>query len=216
VVQPNVKRLLAYSSIAHAGYILCGLVAAARPLSVGFGADSRAQAISAVLFYTLAYTVSNLGAFGVVLALRRKGEEIVNVTDLTGVGYRYPLLGAIMAVCLLSLAGLPPTAGFFGKLFLINAMIGMQGPLVWLIVLFVLTSAVSFYYYLGVVRAMYMDRTGADAGEGTTLAADWRLKLGLGVSAVGTLVLGLWAGGALSVAQRVAEGFFSTGPLVMR
>jgi NADH-quinone oxidoreductase subunit N len=215
VVQPNIKRMLAYSSIAHAGYILCGIVAAARP-NVGFGGDSRAEAISAVLFYTLAYTVSNLGAFGVVLALRKRGEEIVNIPDFAGVGYRHPLLAAIMTVCLLSLAGLPPTAGFFGKLFLINSLISMQGSLIWLIVLFVLTSVVSFYYYLGVVRAMYMDRTGADAGEGTTLAADGHLKLALGLSALGTIVLGLWAGGAFALAQRVAEGLFGAGPLAMR
>lgn len=213
VVQRNIKRMLAYSSIAHAGYILVGLVAAVRPAGIGFADVGRQQsdAVSAVLFYTLAYTVSNLGAFGVILALRKKGQEIQDITDLQGVGYRYPGLAAIMTLSLLSLAGLPPTAGFFGKLFLIQALIGMSQPLVWLLILFALTSVVSFYYYLGVVRAMYMDRTGADAGEGTVMQADWHLKLALGISAVGTIVLGLWAGGALDVAQRVAESFLGGG-----
>ncbi len=213
VVQTSVKRMLAYSSIAHAGYILVGLVAAVRP-GGGFGpSTSNSAAVSAVLFYLLAYTVSNLGAFGVLLALRRKGEELREVSDLAGVGLRYPLLGGLMALFMLSLAGLPPTAGFFGKLFLLNALTGMNPPLVWLIVLFVLTSVVSFFYYLGPVRAMYMDPEGAERVKETTVRADWPLKTALAVSAIGTLLLGLWAGGALGIAERVANSFFALGGL---
>jgi NADH-quinone oxidoreductase subunit N len=216
VVQPNIKRMLAYSSIAHAGYILTGLVAAVRPPGgLGSTPDAQVPAISAVLFYTLAYTVSNLGAFGVVLALRRKGEEVVDIRDFAGIGYRYPALGVIMTICLLSLAGLPPTAGFFGKIFLMNSLVGLlqqDQRLLWLVILFALTSVVSFYYYLGVVRAMYMDRIGADAGEGTTLAADWHLKLALGLCAIATVALGLWSGSALSLAQGVAATFLGGGP----
>ena len=212
VVQPNLKRMLAYSSIAHAGYILCGVVAAVRPGSgLGFANDARGAAIAAVLFYTLSYTVSNLGAFGVLLALRKQGEEVQEVKDLAGVGYRYPALGILMSLSLLSLAGVPPLAGFFGKLFIINALVQMSAPLVWLLVLFALTSVVSFYYYLGVIRAMYMERTDENAGEGTTLVADWHLRLALGLTAVGTVALGLWAGDTLGIVQRVAEGFFGPG-----
>ncbi|MCC2672379.1 MAG: nuoN, partial [Armatimonadetes bacterium] len=105
VVQPNIKRMLAYSSIAHAGYILCGLVATVRPGSFGLSGNARQDAISAVLFYTLAYTVSNLGAFGVVLALRKKGEEVTEISDLAGIGARYPLLAVLMSLFMLSLAG---------------------------------------------------------------------------------------------------------------
>jgi NADH-quinone oxidoreductase subunit N len=212
VVQTNVKRLLAYSSIAHAGYILVGLVAAVRPGGGVMPQDTQGRAISAVLFYTLAYTLSNLGAFGVLLALQKRGEELREIDDFAGVGYRHPLLGALMCVFLLSLAGLPPFPGFFGKLFLLQAMIGMESRLVWLIVLFVLTSVVSFYYYLAIVRAMYMDHTGADAGSETRVVADVPLKLALGLSGLGTLLLGLWAGGALEVAQTVAKAFFHAGP----
>jgi NADH-quinone oxidoreductase subunit N len=216
VVQPNIKRMLAYSSIAHAGYILCGVVAAVRPsagFGLGMGPSTAAQqgAISAVLFYSLAYTISNLGAFGVILALRRKGEEILEVSDLNGVGYRYPLLGIIMSVCMLSLAGLPPTAGFFGKLFLIQSLVAMNTPLVWLIVLFVLSSAISFYYYLGVIQSMYLTRTDDRAGDETTLAADMQLKLALAITGIGTIALGIWAGGAFQVAQKVASTFFTPG-----
>lgn len=211
VVQRNMKRMLAYSSIAHAGYILVGLVAASRPGIGGLPSESRNDAVSAVLFYTLAYTVSNLGAFGVVMALKKKGAEIKDITDLQGIGHRYPALAAALTVSLLSLAGMPPFAGFFGKLFLIKALAGMSQPLVWLLVLLALTSVVSFFYYLGVVRAMYMDRTGADAGEGVVVNANWHLKLALGLSVLGTLVLGLWAGGALGVAQDVAAAFLGGG-----
>ena len=217
VVQPNIKRMLAYSSIAHAGYILCGLVAVVRPGGFGLPGNARQDAISAVLFYTLAYTVSNLGAFGVVIALRKKGQEVENIADLAGIGSRYPLLAAAMSLFMLSLAGLPPTAGFFGKLFLIRALISMNTPLVWLILLFVLTSVVSFYYYLGVVRTMYMESTDREATRSTSLIADWQMKLALGISAVGTLALGLWAGHALEIAQHVAQGFGGGGgPFALR
>jgi NADH-quinone oxidoreductase subunit N len=213
VVQRDLKRMLSYSSIAHAGYILTGIVAAVRPtLAFGGTADPRRDAISAVLFYTVAYTVSNLGAFGVILALRKRGEEVREIRDLAGVGARYPGLAALMALFLLSLAGLPPTAGFFGKLFLIRALVGMNTPLPWLIILLALTSVVSFYYYLGIVRAMYMDRPLEDSRDEAVMDADIHLRLGLAVSAIGTVMLGLWAGGALGMAQRVAEGFFGGGP----
>jgi NADH-quinone oxidoreductase subunit N len=209
--------MLAYSSIAHAGYILCGLVATVRPGGFGLPGTAKQDAISAVLFYTLAYTVSNLGAFGVVLALRKKGEQIENISDLSGIGARYPLLAAMMSLFMLSLAGLPPTAGFFGKLFLIRALITMNTPLVWLLLLFVLTSAVSFYYYLGVVRTMYMDRPDAETSAPAVLSADWQMKLALGITAVGTIALGLWAGGLLDLAQKVAQGFGGGGgPFALR
>ena len=213
VVQTNLKRLLAYSSIAHAGYILVGLVAAVRPGGgLGFGAEAQSKAVSAVMFYALAYTVSNLGAFAVILALRRKGEEATEVSDLAGLGARCPLLAALMSMFMLSLAGLPPFAGFFGKLFLLNALVRMNTPLPWLIVLFALTSVVSFYYYLGIVRAMYMDRAPADKADESVAVTGGHLKLALAVSAIGTVLLGLWAGGALGLAERVAKEFVGGGP----
>jgi NADH-quinone oxidoreductase subunit N len=211
VVQPSVKRMLAYSSIAHAGYILVGLVAAVRPGGFGMPTGAQASAVSAVLFYLLVYTVSNLGAFGVLLALRKRGREIQEISDFAGVGYRYPWLGALMALFLLSLAGLPPTAGFFGKLFLVHALVGMNPPLVWLIVLLVLTSVVSFFYYLGPVRAMYMDPEGQEKVRDVTFVGDWPLQAALAISAVGTVVLGLWAAGGVALAERVANAFFALG-----
>ncbi len=220
VVQPGLKRLLAYSSIAHAGYMLVGVVAVVRP-DGGFamGGGNQSQAMSAVMFYALVYTVSNLGAFGVVMALRRKGQEIRDVADLTGLAARHPWLAAAMTLFLLSLAGLPPTGGFFGKLFLLNALVGMNTPLPWLIVLFALTSVVSFYYYLGVVRAMYLDRPTEEHPEAPDLDMDWNMRIALGLSAVGTVALGLWAGGAFGLAERVTAAMFQSGggfPAAMR
>jgi NADH-quinone oxidoreductase subunit N len=214
IVQTSVKRLLAYSSIAHAGYLLVGVVAAVRPgFAFGPGASPQASAVSAVLFYTCAYTVSNLGAFAVLLALRRRGEELREIRDFTGLAARYPLLAGLMALFLLSLAGLPPTPGFFGKLFLFNALISMNGPLVWLIVLFALTSVASFYYYLGLVRAMYMDKPGEPSDAPIVLDADWSLRIAMGLSAVATIVLGLWAGGVLGLAEQVATNLLApSGP----
>jgi len=212
VVQRNVKRMLAYSSIAHAGYMLVGLVAAVRPSGgFGLGSDAQSQALAAVLFYSLAYTVSNLGAFGVLLALRRRGDEIVEIDDFRGIGQRNPFLAALMALFLLSLAGLPPTAGFFGKLFLVQALVAMNPPLVWLLVLFALTSAVSFYYYLGVIQAMYMSPPADDPREQAVFTADGFMRVGIGLSAIGTLLFGFWAGGGLGLAQRVASTFFGPG-----
>ncbi|MBM3457561.1 MAG: NADH-quinone oxidoreductase subunit N [Armatimonadetes bacterium] len=218
VVQPGLKRLLAYSSIAHAGYMLTGVVAAVRPdWRFGIGGNSQADAMGAVLFYALAYTFGNLGAFGVIMALRRRGEEVREVTDLTGLGQREPLLAAAMTLFLLSLAGLPPTAGFFGKLFLINSLLGTNPPLPWLVILFALTSVVSFYYYLGVVRAMYMDRPEEEAADVPRVDADWNVRIALAVAAIGCVVLGLWAGGAYGLAGRVAGALFDSGfPTALR
>ncbi len=144
--QRNVKRMLAYSSIAHAGYALVGVVAAPATGGVSGG--------GALLFYLVAYTFMNLGAFGVVMALGRRGEPNEDLADLAGVGFRYPVLGLSMAVFMLSLAGIPPTAGFAGKLYLFSAAV--DAGYVGLAVIGVLNSLVSVYYYFGVLMQMYM------------------------------------------------------------
>lgn len=210
ILQTDIKRMLAYSSIAHAGYILTGLLAAARPGGLfAASSDTQGRALAAVLFYTLVYTVSNLGAFGVIMALRRRGEELTEISHYAGVARQHPGLAALMTLFMLSLAGLPPTAGFFGKLFLLQAITAMNTPQVWLLVVFALTSVVSFYYYLGVVRAMYMDAPDEDLPS--TAVTDGPLRLGLGLSALGAVAFGLWAGGAFDQALRAAEGFFGQG-----
>jgi len=140
--QTNIKRMLAYSSIAHAGYILIGIVANS---SAGFGA---------VLFYLVAYTVMNLGALTIVLALSGKGDNKVNIQDYTGLGRKAPLLAAFLSLFLISLAGIPLTGGFIGKFYLFSAAI--QKGYVGLAIVGVLNSLVSVYYYFYVIVVMYM------------------------------------------------------------
>jgi len=142
IAQTNIKRMLAYSSIAHAGYILVAIVAA-NPL----GAQS-------VLFYTLAYTFMNLGAFAIVILLGRRGEENELLSDYAGLGYRQPVLGLLMSLFMLSLAGIPPTAGFVGKFYIFSAAI-QAGQNV-LAVIGVLASVISVYFYLRLIYLMYM------------------------------------------------------------
>jgi len=137
-----VKRMLAYSSIAHAGYVLVGLVAASKAGGAG------------LLYYLVVYTFMNLGAFGVLIALEKRGERHEDLSDFAGLGFRHPVLGLSMALFMLSLAGIPPTAGFAGKFYLFSAAI--DAGYVGLAVIGVLNSLVSVYYYVGVLVQMYM------------------------------------------------------------
>ncbi|MEZ4409871.1 MAG: NADH-quinone oxidoreductase subunit N [Polyangiales bacterium] len=146
LTQTSVKRMLAYSSIAHAGYILLGVVAAPREVT-GPGAQAS------VLFYLLAYTVTNIGAFAALALAGRRGAEAVSYDDLAGYARRHPAAGFALAFFLLSLTGVPPTAGFFGKFYVIRATLdaGYTG----LALAAVINSAISAYYYLGVIVKMY-------------------------------------------------------------
>jgi len=140
--QTNIKRMLAYSSIAHAGYILVGIIAGG---SVGW---------SAVLYYLGAYAFMNLGAFGIVLFYGHKEEAHVEIADYAGLGFRYPFLGAAMAIFLFSLAGIPPLAGFMGKFYLFSAAI--KSGYIWLTIIGVMNSLISVFYYFRVTVIMYM------------------------------------------------------------
>jgi NADH-quinone oxidoreductase subunit N len=142
IAQQNLKRLLAYSSIAHVGYMLIGIVAGG-----GLGGGS-------VLFYLLVYTFTTAGAFGVILLLERGGEEAVGIGDTAGLATRHPLAALALALFLLSLVGIPPTAGFVGKFYLFGAAV--RSGYIWLAVIGVLNSAAAAYYYLRVIVSMYM------------------------------------------------------------
>jgi len=142
IAQRNLKRMLAYSSIAHVGYMLVGVVAGG-----GLGSGS-------VLFYLLVYTFTTAGAFGVILLLERDGREAVELEDFGGLASRQPLLTLALTVFLLSLIGIPPTAGFVGKFYLFGAAV--RSGYIWLAVIGVLNSAAAAYYYLRVVVNMYM------------------------------------------------------------
>jgi len=147
ISQSNVKRMLAYSSIAHAGYVMVGLTATHQ---VG------AEAISGVLFYLLAYTVSNALAFGSLILIGSKGREAVSFDDLAGVGRRHPAVALPFVIAVLSLMGFPPTAGFFGKYYVFSAAVHAGGGMIYLAILGVLTSAIGAYYYLKVIVYLFM------------------------------------------------------------
>ena len=198
LVQTNVKRMLAYSSIAHAGYALVGFVAAG-----GAVADSQQQhnAVAAVVFYLLAYAVMNLGAFAVVTLIARSGDRRTDVEDYRGIGFQSPALSLTLSLFLLSLLGVPLTAGFMGKVVVFSEALN-QGR-TWLVIIGVLNTAVSVYYYLRLIVVMFFR-------ERTT---DWRapripasVALVLILTVFGVLFLGLFPG-------RVIDAF-RTGPPV--
>lgn len=145
--QTNIKRLLAYSSIAHAGYILVGVAA----MTASPGSSSPAEA---VMFYLLAYTFTNLGAFAVVIFLIGKKDEYNEISDLAGLARKNPVLALSMAVFMFTLLGLPPTAGFFGKFLLFKAAV--DADLIWLAVMGILFSVISLYFYVRVVAYIYL------------------------------------------------------------
>jgi NADH-quinone oxidoreductase subunit N len=178
--QENIKRLLAYSSIAHAGYLLIGVVAVGVPV---------AGAQASVLFYLVAYTFTTLGAFGVVAWIGNRKDERLFVDDWAGLASSRPGVALAMTIFLLSLGGVPPTGGFFAKFYLFRA--AMESPqLYWLVVLGVLNSIVSIYYYLRIVVAMYF----RDALRPLQPIESPSMHAGLVITAVAVVLLGLFPG----------------------
>ncbi|MBD3162086.1 MAG: NADH-quinone oxidoreductase subunit NuoN [Candidatus Eisenbacteria bacterium] len=186
VQQSNVKRLLAYSSIAHAGYLLMGLACVDRAT----GTLSE-RGLFGVLFYLVVYLFMNLGAFAVVIALREKVSDEEEIDSYRGIGPRAPLLGVAMAIFLFSLTGLPPLAGFVGKFFLFAAVI--EAELYWLAVVGILNSVISLYYYARILKAMYLERVD-ETGEAPPLRLAPSHSVLLVVLAAPTVLLGIfWA-----------------------
>jgi NADH-quinone oxidoreductase subunit N len=180
ITQDNVKRMLAYSSIAHTGYILVGLAAYAGGQQTG---------LSAILFYGAAYTFMNMGAFAVVTALQRRPGVSSQIATFAGLGRRDPWLGALMTLFLLSLTGIPPLAGFWAKAYVILAAIQAGGWLSALAVLAMVNAAAAAFYYLRVVVYMYMREP---VGEAAPSSPGRLFRAGLGVTGVVTLIFGLF------------------------
>jgi len=176
LAQTNLKRLLAYSSIAHAGYVM-----------VAFTAHSAAGT-KAAMFYLAVYVFMNIGAFALVAYFGRKGERYVHVDDLAGLGVRQPVTAALFAVLLLSLIGVPPTGGFFGKFYIFKA--ALEAHLGWLTVLGLLNTAVAAYYYLRILVVMYMKEPGESTADLPPLAPGTRTVLW--TCAAATLLLGIF------------------------
>jgi NADH-quinone oxidoreductase subunit N len=193
IAQTDIKRLLAYSSIAHAGYILMAFVPFGNP-------KVQAVSIAAGLFYLVSYAITNFGAWGVVIALERSEQKGLALEDYAGLGRRYPGLAAAMTVFMLSLIGLPPTLGLIGKIYLFHAV--MAGGFYGLALIGVLTSLVSAYYYLRVVVIMYMRE-----GEPRRTHERW-LDLTTGAAAVVTVAVSLMPAPLFALASEAVLKLF--------
>jgi len=188
LTQSNIKRLLGYSSIAHAGYVLVALAARSE------------TGTAAAMFYLAAYALMNIGAFAVVTHLSGEGERFVSVDDFAGLATKQPFTAALLTVFLLSLIGVPLTGGFFGKFYIFKA--ALQSNLVWLAVLGLLNSAVAAYYYLRILVVMYMREPSEAATAAEPLSTG--LTLALVLPAIGTFVLGIFPSALLQFAGKSA------------
>ncbi|MFH2011446.1 MAG: NADH-quinone oxidoreductase subunit N [Pseudomonadota bacterium] len=190
ISQNNIKRMLAYSSIAHAGYIMVGMVA------------SNELGISSILFYLLAYAFMNLGAFAVIILYGRKGEENLDINNYAGMGFKYPALALLMSVFIFSLAGIPPTAGFVAKFYIFSAAI--KSGYIWLAIIGVMNSLVSVYYYLRVTVMMYMNEPVKDFP-----GLKWTpsMAIALIIAVIGTLLIGLFPSPYLEMARQSVQLF---------
>jgi NADH-quinone oxidoreductase subunit N len=186
--QTNVKRLLGYSSIAHAGYVMVALTAAS---SVG---------VSAAMFYLASYAVMNIGAFAVIGYVASRNERFVKVDDLAGLGRRQPAVAALLSIFVFSLIGVPLTGGFVGKFYVFQA--ALNSHLVWLTVLGLINSAIAAYYYLKIIVAIYMREP--DVPTLQLEAPPVSLRLAMWVSAIGVLALGLFPSAFLQFATSSA------------
>src|SRR6266705_3145475 len=190
LVQNNVKRLLAYSSIAHAGYILVAFAAVTGMTSGESGSVGGVPAYAAVLFYLLSYALVKVGAFTIVSQLGGKDEKYVTLEDYAGLSQRHPVAAAALSLFLLSLLGLPVTAGFFGKFYVFKAAVNSN--LIWLAVLMAVNSIIGAYYYLKVIVAMYMREPSEDSAATAPISFPATVNIVLAVSAIGTVYFGLF------------------------
>lgn len=183
--QQNIKRMLAYSSIAHAGYILVGFTA------------GNAVGTAGIMFYMLSYAFMNIGAFAIIILVGKKGEANNNVSDYAGFGYKHPILGIAMCIFLFSLAGIPPAAGFIGKFYLFSGAI--QAGYIWLAIIGVLNSAASVYYYLRVMVFMYFKEPVEDFSWVKLSPA---FVICLIIAVAGVMIPGVIPGALLDLAQK--------------
>ncbi len=204
LVQTNLKRMLAYSSISHAGYALIGVVVAA------LGEPSAGPA---VLYYLSAYTFTTLGAFGVLTFLERKdaGIEAERYGAYAGVGFRYPALGAAMTLFMIALAGMPPTGGFLGKFYIFSA--ALQQEMTHLALIGIVGSVISVFYYLRVIVAFYM-REIPEPGPTPTGTPSKQLTLGLILACAAVIILGIFPSAWLRITQAAANSL--TGPELLQ
>jgi len=195
VVQTNLKRMLAYSTISQMGFVLLGLI----PGVVNGTTLPAANAYSSAMFYVVVYVLTTLATFGVILLLAREGFESEEISDLAGLNQRSPFYAAVMSVCLFSMAGIPPLAGFYAKLSVLQALVttGENGYIA-LAVFAVLMSLIGAFYYLRVVKVMYFDQP----LTATTVSAPADVRIVMSINAALILLLGLLPGGLMTLCAR--------------
>jgi NADH-quinone oxidoreductase subunit N len=199
IAQTNLKRMLAYSTIAQMGFVLIGLIAGV----VSGNADHAANAYSSAMFYVIGYVLTTLASFGIILLLARQGFESEDITDLAGLNQRSPLYAGVMAVCMFSLAGIPPLVGFYAKLSVLQALVASgQSYAIGLAVFAVIMSLIGAFYYLRVVKVMYFD----EPVTATTVAAASDVRVVLSLNGLLVLVLGIVPGALMTLcAQAIAQ-----------
>jgi NADH-quinone oxidoreductase subunit N len=206
VTQENSKRLLAYSSISNAGYLLLGLVA------------GNSYGYIGLMIYLLVYTLMNMGAFGIIISLRRRGIIGDNVDDMTGLAHKAPGMAAMMAIFMLSLGGLPMTGGFIGKYFLFGGLL-QRGKAdgktwyYWLAAWAIINTVVSFYYYIRFIKVMYL---GDRVADDQPLALSPALRAALVASLVGILFIGLYPQPLIEIVQRLVAPLAALGPVGLK
>ena len=185
IMQKNIKRMLAYSTIAQMGYMLLGMLAGVKP---GYNQIASSFAYSSAMYYTIVYVLATLGTFGVILMMSGKGLEADRLDDLRGLNRRNPWYALIMLVCMFSFAGVPPLVGFFGKFAVFQAVV--DAGLVWLAVIGIFFAVVGAFYYLRVVKIMYFDVPKVDR----KVSVPWDMALALGINGLLIIVLGIFPG----------------------
>ena len=183
IAQTNIKRMLAYSTISHIGFLLLGIL------------SGTAEGYSSAMFYAIVYAIMAMGAFGIIMILSREGFDAQNLDDLKGLNKRSPWFAGMMLLLMFSMAGVPPTVGFFAKLFVLQAVINVN--LLWIALVAVFFSIIGAFYYIRVVKVMYFD----EPEDESTLHTGWDTRVGLSVNGLAMLVFGLFPAGLLSVCQ---------------
>jgi NADH-quinone oxidoreductase subunit N len=191
IPQSNIKRMLGYSSIAQAGYIMVGLAAAG-------AASADAIGRSSVLFFLAGYAMTNLGAFIAIIAISGKVNSDL-IQDFSGMGRRSPVIAAALTLCLISLIGMPPAVGFMGKFYVFSGAV--QNGLLWLVVVAVVNSVISAYYYLRVVKVMWFN----EPVTADKVPSSWALRLALGLTCLGVLVVGTLPAPIMKLAETAAR-----------
>jgi NADH-quinone oxidoreductase subunit N len=203
IMQSNLKRMLAFSTIAQMGFVLLGLISGV----VNGNALSTVDAYSATMFYVVTYVLTTLAAFGVILLLAREGFESEEIADFAGLNQRSPLYAAIMGICLFSLAGIPPMVGFYAKLSVLQALIGTGQTLyIGLAVYAVIMSLIGAFYYLRVVKVMYFD----EPITATTVSAPLDVRAVLSINGLLVLGLGILPGGLMALCAQAVAAMITT------